>query len=78
LYPPSGLPPFRGLAALAAPLAFVFPSPAAAYRAFSALYARHWSGLHALSLRGAPAPAMPALCRAFVDLLEVGRAWYYC
>ncbi|KIZ03010.1 hypothetical protein MNEG_4946 [Monoraphidium neglectum] len=41
-YPPSGVLPFCGLAALAAPLAFLYSSPAAAYRVFAALYCRHW------------------------------------
>jgi hypothetical protein len=72
-YPPSGLLPFRGLAALAAPLAFLYRHPAAAYRALLALYCRHWCGLHALSAARAPAAAMPVLCRTFCELLQVGR-----
>ncbi len=70
-YPPSGVLPFRGLAAYAAPLAFLYPHPAAAYRVFVALYCRHWAALHGVSARGGPAPGMAALCRTFVELIEV-------
>ncbi|KAI8462764.1 MAG: hypothetical protein J3K34DRAFT_527500 [Monoraphidium minutum] len=69
-YPPSGVLPFCGLAALAAPVASLYRSPTAAYRVFSALYCRHWSALHGLGGSGAPAPGTAVLCRTFVDLLE--------
>lgn len=44
-------------------------SHTAAYRAFAALYARHWCGLAALTPDRAPAVAMPVLCRTFYELL---------
>ena len=50
-FPPSGLVPFRGLASLACPLCYVSDVPAELYALSRALWARYWSGLHALSAR---------------------------
>eukprot|EP00877_Chromochloris_zofingiensis_P003595 jgi/Chrzof1/13236/Cz07g25210.t1 len=69
-YPPSGLLPYNGLAAYAAPLCYLYDHPAAVYRIFSALYCRYWSVLHTLNIKGAPGAGLPVLCKTFVDLLQ--------
>lgn len=48
-FPPSGIVPFRGLASFACPLCYVSGAPSELYLLSRALWARHWSGLHALS-----------------------------
>ena len=49
-YPLNGVVPFAGLAAYAAPLAYLHARPAALYRLFKALYGRHMCKLHALAV----------------------------
>lgn len=69
-YPPAGVLPFRGLASYLAPLCYLYVHPADMYPVFRELYTRHFCRLHVISDESTPSPALPALCRAFEDMLQ--------
>lgn len=69
-YPPCGVLPFRGLGSYVAPLCYLYPHPADVYPVFRELYVRHFCRLHVVSDETSPSPALPALCRAFEDMLQ--------
>lgn len=66
LMPPSGLVPFSGLAALAAPLCFVFGAADVLFAVWRALYAQLFCRLHAISSDG---ESLLGLCRTFESLV---------
>ena len=66
-FPPSGVPPFRGLSDLLCPLCFVYAQPPELYFAFREMWMRYWCKLHALS--PASGSLLPLL-RLFEDLLQ--------
>lgn len=72
-YPPCGVLPFRGLGSYIAPLCYLYPHPADVYPVFRELYVRHFCRLHVVSDETAPSPALPALCRAFEDMLHAAE-----
>ena len=45
-FPPSGVPPGKGLADFVYPLCFIYSQPAEIYCAFRALWSRYWCKLH--------------------------------
>ncbi|KAG2433744.1 hypothetical protein HXX76_008107 [Chlamydomonas incerta] len=70
LWPPSGVLPYRGLSLLAAPLCYLYDSPASSYKLLRALYCRYWCKLHSLSAAGPASPALPGLLRVFEGLMQ--------
>jgi len=66
IFPPSGVPPGKGLADFVYPLCFVYSQPAELYFAFRGMWTRYWCQLHAMS--AAPGSLLP-LVRLFEDLL---------
>ncbi|MEW5318783.1 MAG: hypothetical protein WDW38_009973 [Sanguina aurantia] len=68
LFPPSGVVPFQGQVLHAAPLCYLYSSPAALYRMYRAMYCRYWCGLHSLSPSHG---ALPMLCKVTEDVLQV-------
>jgi len=67
---PCGTLPFRGLGSYVAPLCYLYPHPADVYPVFRELYVRHFCRLHVISDETSPSPALPALCRAFEDMIQ--------
>ena len=70
LFPPSGVPPFKGLADFVCPLCFVYASPAELYFCFREMWSRYWCRLHSIS--SAPGSLLPLL-RLFEELLQARR-----
>lgn len=66
-FPPSGVPPSRGMCNLVFPLCFVYAHPADLFFAFREMWSRFWCRLHAFS--SAPGSLLP-LTRLFEDLLH--------
>ena len=66
-FPPSGVPPFKGLADFVCPLCFVYARPPELYFCFREMWARYWSKLHSFS--SSPGSLLPLL-RLFEDLLQ--------
>ena len=66
-FPPSGVPPGKGLADFVCPLCFVYAQPPELYFAFREMWMRYWCKLHALS--PASGSLLPLL-RLFEDLLQ--------
>lgn len=69
-YPLSGVVPFHGMAAFAAPLCYLYRSPAAVFHMFRAMYCRHWCRLHVLADTPPPQLSLLGLCRVATDLLQ--------
>ena len=67
VFPPSGVPPFKGLADFVCPLCFVYNQPPELYYVFREMWTRYWSKLHTFST--APGTLLP-LVRLFEDLLQ--------
>ena len=66
-FPPSGVPPGKGLADFVCPLCFVYNQPPELYFAFREMWTRYWCRLHAFS--ATPGSLLPLL-RLFEDLLQ--------
>jgi hypothetical protein len=66
-FPPSGVPPFKGLADFVAPLCFVYAQPAELYFCFREMWMRYWCKLHAFS--SAPGSLLP-LVKLFEEMLQ--------
>ena len=67
VFPPSGVPPGRGLSDLVCPLCFVYSQPPELYFAFREMWTRYWRRLHCFSSQ--PGSLLPLL-RLFEDLLQ--------
>eukprot|EP01059_Diplonema_ambulator_P002537 TRINITY_DN12161_c0_g1_i1.p1 TRINITY_DN12161_c0_g1~~TRINITY_DN12161_c0_g1_i1.p1 ORF type:complete len:540 (+),score=219.12 TRINITY_DN12161_c0_g1_i1:51-1670(+) len=67
-YPPSGIIPYQGLAALCAPLCFIFTDVSEVYFMFRAMFCRYWVKLQTLSSKP---DSIITLSKLFEKLVQV-------